>query len=100
MSRPVPSPSMNGMMGRSGTRYLPLLYSMRCPSDGTGTPLNDAMHLPPDPKKEINIIENKVGRWGGMALGSRVKVTVITVRSGSVWDGRQDVGCRASEREK
>src|SRR5208282_6858144 len=45
ISRPVPSPSMKGMIGRSGTRYLPLLYSIFCPLDGTGTPLNDAMRL-------------------------------------------------------
>src|SRR5229473_1871266 len=43
ISRPVPSPSMNGTIGCSGTRYLPLLYSIFCPLDGTGTPLNDAM---------------------------------------------------------
>jgi hypothetical protein len=31
------------MMGRSGTWYFPLLYSIRAPLLGTGTPLNDAM---------------------------------------------------------
>src|SRR5712692_3386375 len=39
MSRPVPSPSMKGMMGRSGTSKTPLVYAMVWPSRGTRMPL-------------------------------------------------------------
>jgi hypothetical protein len=35
MSGPVPSPSMNGMIGRSGTWSVPSAYPMGCPSAGT-----------------------------------------------------------------
>jgi hypothetical protein len=39
MSRPVPSPSMNGIMSWSGTWNSSPTYSITCPCDGTGTPL-------------------------------------------------------------
>src|SRR5579863_3082153 len=41
MSRPVPSPSMKGMMGLSGITNLPPTYWIACPSDGMGLPLYD-----------------------------------------------------------
>ncbi len=39
MSRPVPSPSMKGMIGASGTRSSPPLYSMPLPPAGMVCPL-------------------------------------------------------------
>ena len=39
MSGPVPSPSMNGRIGRSGTVSTPLLMVIFCPSAGTTTSL-------------------------------------------------------------
>ncbi len=39
MSRPVPSPSMNGMIGLSGTMNFPFSTRTGAPSVGTGTPL-------------------------------------------------------------
>src|SRR6516225_12133822 len=39
MSRPVPSPSMKGIMGLSGIRYCPFLYCRGAPFPGTATPL-------------------------------------------------------------
>src|SRR3989442_10341574 len=39
MSRPVPSPSINGMMGASGTRSSPPAYSIGLPFAGTDCPL-------------------------------------------------------------
>src|ERR1700691_1364749 len=39
MSRPVPSPSMNGMMGWSGTVNCPSLYSIGSPVFGSASPL-------------------------------------------------------------
>src|ERR1700687_4262470 len=39
MSRPVPSPSMKGMMGVSGTRSSPPLYSIPLPPAGVACPL-------------------------------------------------------------
>src|SRR5271157_683706 len=39
ISRPVPSPSINGMIGRSGTCSTPPLYPIAFPSLGTATPL-------------------------------------------------------------
>src|SRR6266852_2710265 len=41
MSRPVPSPSMNGMIGVSGTRSSPPLYSMPLPPAGMVSPLSE-----------------------------------------------------------
>ena len=43
MSGPVPSPSMNGMIGRSGTCSLPLLMEIVWPSAGGVTSLKVAM---------------------------------------------------------
>src|SRR6266853_2508502 len=49
MSRPVPSPSMNGIIGLFGTLYLPPAYPIFLPSAGTATPLYDpAIRHPPD----------------------------------------------------
>ena len=39
MSLPVPSPSINGMIGLSGTCNTPLPYPIAFPSAGTATPL-------------------------------------------------------------
>src|SRR2546429_9918713 len=39
MSRPVPSPSMNGIIGASGTCSSPPLYPIGLPSEGTTFPL-------------------------------------------------------------
>src|SRR5579862_1017064 len=41
MSRPVPSPSMKGMMGLSGMINLSPTYWIGCPSDGMALPLYD-----------------------------------------------------------
>src|SRR5437763_16985941 len=71
MSRPVPSPSMKGMIGRSGTRYFPLAYSIRWPSTGTGTPLNAAMMNASAGKGIVNYKEHrqtKNARWRDPAL--------------------------------
>src|ERR1017187_419428 len=73
MSRPVPSPSMKGIMGRSGTRYLPLLYSIFCPLDGTGTPLNDAMHYLQNLGMTTHYKEYSK-KWGGTHLTVGVSV--------------------------
>src|SRR5215510_5863394 len=40
ISRPVPSPSMKGMMGFFGTTRLSPLHVILSPSAGTSTPLN------------------------------------------------------------
>src|SRR5438270_13472816 len=39
MSRPVPSPSIKGMMGFAGTSKRPFLNSMAFPFEGRGIPL-------------------------------------------------------------
>src|SRR5580704_17803477 len=39
ISRPVPSPSINGTIGVLGTSYFPPPYPIFFPSDGTATPL-------------------------------------------------------------
>src|SRR5512134_3722718 len=47
MSRPVPSPSMKGMIGLSGTLSAPSTIVIFAPSAGTGKPLNEVMTVPP-----------------------------------------------------
>src|ERR1700691_6307575 len=49
MSRPVPSPSMKGTMGLSGTSYFPPAYPTIFPPAGTAHPLKDPaiVSLPP-----------------------------------------------------
>src|SRR3974377_1849149 len=42
MSRPVPSPSMNGMMGLSGKTHLPFSRVILVPLVGKGMPLKEA----------------------------------------------------------
>src|SRR6185503_8588636 len=50
ISRPVPSPSMYGMMGFSGTWNRPPIYPLAAPSFGPGTPLYAVPMLVP-PKR-------------------------------------------------
>src|SRR6266481_5894828 len=49
ISRPVPSPSINGTIGLSGIRYFPSAYVIRWPPPGTATPLKESAieHLNP-----------------------------------------------------
>src|SRR5579859_17873 len=42
MSRPVPSPSIKGMIGTSGTRSSPPLYSIPLPCEGMVCPLYES----------------------------------------------------------